>query len=119
MGPLAKRTIVKAAAQSVALYGVAVDSLTVSQVGRPRRAYSAALWPRKGMASNGVGLLLVDKGRLDPQLEVVKRVMAAFVKQAKRGLPNSLWGVWEDIGGNLNRYKGPISNYVRVVNWVG
>ena len=103
LGPMAKKIIIKAAAQSVALYGVAVDPLTVSQLGRLRRAYSSAIWPKTCMASTGVGLLLVDKGRLDPQLEVVKRVVVAYVKHAKRGLPNEcglgglgdhLWSPW-------------------------
>jgi hypothetical protein len=83
LGPMAKTVIIKAAAKSVALYGVAVDPLTVSQIGKLRRAYSSAIWPRKCIASNGVGLLLVDRGRLDPQRGVVKGVVAAYVNKKK------------------------------------
>ena len=42
------------------------------------------------MASNSVGIPLVGKGRLDPQLEVVKRAVTAYVKQAREGLPNGV-----------------------------
>jgi len=46
LGPMAKKVIMKAAAQSVSVYGVAVGPLTVSQVGRLWRAYSSAIWPK-------------------------------------------------------------------------
>lgn len=65
------------------------------------------------MASNSVGIPLVGKGRLDPQLEVVKRAVTAYVKQAREGLPNGVWNAWGDICERLTKYKGPISNYIR------
>lgn len=46
LGPMAKKVIMKAAAQSVSVYGVTVGPLTVSQVGRLWRAYSSAIWPK-------------------------------------------------------------------------
>lgn len=119
LGPMAKKVIIKAAAQSVALYGVAVDTLMVNHVGRLRGAYSSSIWPRKCVASNTVGLPLVGNGRRDPQLEVVKRAVAANLKQAKNGLPNGVWNVWEDTSERPTRSKGPISNYIKAINWIG
>lgn len=76
-GPMEKKVIIKAAAQSGGLYGVAVDPIIFNEVRTLRRAYSGAIWPGKGMTSNAIGLLLLDTGRLDPQLEVIKRAVAA------------------------------------------
>ena len=71
------------------------------------------------MASNSVSILLVGTGRLDPQLEVLKRVVTAYVKQARKGLPNGVWNVWGDICEGLTKYKEPISSYIRAINWLG
>ena len=61
LGPIEKKVIIKAAAQSGALYGVAVDSITANQVRTLRGAYFGAIWHGKGMASYVIGLLLLDK----------------------------------------------------------
>ncbi len=57
-----KVNIIKAAGQSRATYGAAVDPFTVAQINTLRGKYTQALWPKKYVACRTVGLLLVDKG---------------------------------------------------------
>eukprot|EP00972_Heterocapsa_arctica_P082017 12088636-Heterocapsa_arctica.AAC.1 len=57
-----KTNIIKAAGQSRATYGAAVDPFTVAHINTLRGKYTHALWPNKYAACRTVGLLSVDKG---------------------------------------------------------
>ena len=52
------------------------------------------------MASSGISFPLLDKGRLCPQLEVV-RTLVSFYRQASMELPEGIEQVWEVIAGGL------------------
>ena len=63
---------IKAAGQSRATYGAAVDPFTVAQISALRAKYTQALWPNKYVACRTVGRLIVDKGEVEPGTNVVK-----------------------------------------------
>ena len=52
-------------------------------------------------------------------LEVIKRVLASFGKQAEAGLPCGAESVWEATVSGLTRFIGPLSLYFKVVGWIG
>eukprot|EP00972_Heterocapsa_arctica_P000564 83002-Heterocapsa_arctica.AAC.1 len=67
-----KVTIIKTAGQSMAKYGAAVDRFTQAEINALRRRYAQALWPNKYVARRTTGLLLVDKGEIEPGINSKK-----------------------------------------------
>eukprot|EP00972_Heterocapsa_arctica_P078461 11572288-Heterocapsa_arctica.AAC.1 len=80
-----KVNIIKAAGQRKATYGAAVDPFTVARINTLRGKYTQALWPNKYVACRTVGLLIVDKGEVEPGVNVIKQILVNWIKQTEGG----------------------------------
>eukprot|EP00972_Heterocapsa_arctica_P048772 7185597-Heterocapsa_arctica.AAC.1 len=61
-----KVIIIKTALQSKVIYGAAVDPFTQGQINTLRGRFATAPWPKRYVACEVTGLLLVDTGELEP-----------------------------------------------------
>eukprot|EP00972_Heterocapsa_arctica_P069846 10318270-Heterocapsa_arctica.AAC.1 len=87
--------MIKAAGQSRATYGAAVDPFTVAQINTFRGKYTQALWPKKYVARRTVGLLLVDKREIEPGVNVIKTILVNWTRQTEGGLRPSAEEHWD------------------------
>eukprot|EP00972_Heterocapsa_arctica_P031556 4647722-Heterocapsa_arctica.AAC.1 len=75
--------IIKTAGQSRATYGAASDPFTQAQINTLREKYTQALWPKKFMACRTTGLMLIDKGAIEPGVNVIKKMMVNWLRQTE------------------------------------
>ena len=75
-----KVNIIKTAGQSKATYGGAVDPFTVAQINTLRGKCTQALWPKKYVACRATGLLIVDKGEIEPGINVMDNNLSQLVE---------------------------------------
>eukprot|EP00972_Heterocapsa_arctica_P111531 16419359-Heterocapsa_arctica.AAC.1 len=61
-----KVALINTASHSKSIYGAAVDLLTQGQMNTLRGRAATAVWPKKYVARKVTGLLLSDKGDLEP-----------------------------------------------------
>eukprot|EP00972_Heterocapsa_arctica_P069993 10340069-Heterocapsa_arctica.AAC.1 len=68
-----KVNIIKTAGQSRATYGAATDPFTQAEIKTLRTYWFEALWPKKYMCCKSTGLMLADKGELEPELSITNK----------------------------------------------
>eukprot|EP00972_Heterocapsa_arctica_P107074 15773671-Heterocapsa_arctica.AAC.1 len=73
--------MIKAAGQSRATYGAAVDPFAIAQLNTLRGKYTQALWPKTYVARRTVGLLIIDKGEVEPGMNVTKKILVNWLRQ--------------------------------------
>eukprot|EP00972_Heterocapsa_arctica_P063524 9376708-Heterocapsa_arctica.AAC.1 len=78
--------MIKAAGQSRATYGAAVDPFSVAQINTLRGKCAQALWPKKYVACRTVGLFSVDKGDVEPGVNVINNIFVNWIRQTEGGL---------------------------------
>eukprot|EP00972_Heterocapsa_arctica_P077715 11462748-Heterocapsa_arctica.AAC.1 len=76
-----KVNIIKTGAQSKATYGAAVDPFTKGELNTLRGRFAEALWRKKYASCKATGLLLVDKGELEPGIAIVKNIIVNWLRQ--------------------------------------
>eukprot|EP00972_Heterocapsa_arctica_P109642 16141436-Heterocapsa_arctica.AAC.1 len=64
----------------MATYGAAVYQSTQAEINTLRGIYTQALWPKKYVACRTTGLLLVDKGEIEPGVKIVNKVLVRHVR---------------------------------------
>eukprot|EP00972_Heterocapsa_arctica_P052461 7717547-Heterocapsa_arctica.AAC.1 len=84
--------IIKAAGQSMATYGAAVDPFTVAQINTLRGKYTQALWPKKYVAC--------------------RTILVRWIRQTEGGLHPSADEHWDEFKIQTGNVRGPI-NYFR------
>jgi hypothetical protein len=114
-----KIKIIKTAAQSKATYGAAVDPFTIAQIKALRAKYTQALWPTKYTACRITGLLIADKGEIEPGINVIKKVLVNWIKQVEGGLHPSTEEYWDELGVLTGGVRGPINYYRRIIKQLG
>eukprot|EP00972_Heterocapsa_arctica_P060598 8938823-Heterocapsa_arctica.AAC.1 len=107
--------MIKAAGQSRATYGAAVDPFTVAQINTLRGKSTQALWPKKYVACRTVGLLIVDKGEVEPGIHVIKKVLVNRIRQIEGGIHPDTAEYWEDFNVQTGNVRGPVNYFRRTV----
>eukprot|EP00972_Heterocapsa_arctica_P027671 4069519-Heterocapsa_arctica.AAC.1 len=65
------------------------------------------------MACRTTGLLLADKGELEPKIAITKKVLVNWLRQIEGGIPESIAEVWDKYAAYTGNARGPF-NYYRI-----
>eukprot|EP00972_Heterocapsa_arctica_P105641 15563826-Heterocapsa_arctica.AAC.1 len=105
----------------MATYGAAVDQFTQAEINTLRGRYTQAFWPKKYVACRTTGLLLVDKGEIEPGINIVKKMLANWIRQVEGGLHADTEENWDRYDIHTGQVRGPINYFRRIVkqlNWI-
>eukprot|EP00972_Heterocapsa_arctica_P032607 4801733-Heterocapsa_arctica.AAC.2 len=84
-----------------------------------RGKYTQALWPKKYMTCRTTGLLLVDKGEVEPGINIVKKILVNWLRQTEEGLHPQTEQFWEDYDVHTGQVRGPINYFRRIMKQLG
>eukprot|EP00972_Heterocapsa_arctica_P015603 2296970-Heterocapsa_arctica.AAC.1 len=110
-----KVNIINTAGQSKAIYGAAVYSFTQAEINALRSRFSEARWPNKYTACRTTGLLLVDKGEIEPGVTIVKQVLVNWLRQVEGGLALGVEENWEKYDIHTRQVRGPMNYSRRII----
>eukprot|EP00972_Heterocapsa_arctica_P014273 2100799-Heterocapsa_arctica.AAC.1 len=111
--------IIKTGGQSNATYGASVGPFTQADITSLRNNLFYALWPKPYMSCRATGLMLADKGELEPKLAITTKGIGQFVdklKEASRMKPAERWEQYAVYTGNA---RGPINYFRREIKYLG
>eukprot|EP00972_Heterocapsa_arctica_P043078 6352485-Heterocapsa_arctica.AAC.1 len=64
------------------------------------------------MCCKATGLMLADKGELEPKLAIIKKVLVNWLRQIEGGISNETYGRWDAYAVYIGIPRGP-TNYFR------
>eukprot|EP00972_Heterocapsa_arctica_P059949 8842541-Heterocapsa_arctica.AAC.1 len=114
-----KMTIIKTAGQSRPTYGAATDLFTQAEIKSLRTNFFEALWPNKYTRCKVTGLMLADKGELEPKLSIFKKVVVNWLRQIGGGISEETYERWDQYAVYTGNSRGPINYFRREMKELG
>eukprot|EP00972_Heterocapsa_arctica_P059908 8836594-Heterocapsa_arctica.AAC.1 len=114
-----KVNIIKTAGQSKATYGAATDPFTQAEIKTFRTNFFEALWPKTYMCCKSTGLMLADKGELEPKLSITKKLLVNWLRQIEGGISEEIFERWEQYAIYTGISRGPINYFRREMKDLG
>eukprot|EP00972_Heterocapsa_arctica_P007832 1141279-Heterocapsa_arctica.AAC.1 len=56
-----------------------------------RTSFFEALWSKQYMCCKATGLMLADKGELEPKLAIIKKVLVNWLRQIEAGISEEMY----------------------------
>eukprot|EP00972_Heterocapsa_arctica_P058575 8639053-Heterocapsa_arctica.AAC.1 len=71
------------------------------------------------MACRTTGLLLIDKGEIEPGINVIKKILVNWLRQKEGGLHPSTVDYWEEYDVHTGQVRGPVNYFRRITKQLG
>eukprot|EP00972_Heterocapsa_arctica_P076199 11242884-Heterocapsa_arctica.AAC.1 len=71
------------------------------------------------MSCTATGLMLADKGELEPKLAITKKVLVNWLRQVEGGLPEETIERWEQYAAYTGNPRGPMNYFRREIKYLG
>eukprot|EP00972_Heterocapsa_arctica_P009819 1445513-Heterocapsa_arctica.AAC.1 len=71
------------------------------------------------MACRTAGLLLIDKGEIEPGINVIKKIRVNWLRQTEGGLHTSTAENWEEYDVHTRQVRGPVNYFRRIIKQLG
>jgi hypothetical protein len=74
---------------------------------------------KKYVACRTIGLLIVDKGEVEPGINVIKKILVNWLRQIEGGIHPDTAEYWEDFNIQTGGVRGPVNYFRRTVQKLG
>eukprot|EP00972_Heterocapsa_arctica_P059692 8802956-Heterocapsa_arctica.AAC.1 len=71
------------------------------------------------MCCKSTGLMLADKGELEPSLSITTKVLVNWLRQIEGGIPEEIAEKWEQYAVYTGIPRGPINYFRRTMKEIG